>query len=69
MFESAEDLQSLLYTFLEEFIFMFGTEFFVAKKVKIIEFNKETPKIKAKLFVSPRRRPNPSDFLICIYLV
>eukprot|EP01122_Echinamoeba_exundans_P007363 TRINITY_DN2249_c0_g2_i2.p2 TRINITY_DN2249_c0_g2~~TRINITY_DN2249_c0_g2_i2.p2 ORF type:complete len:162 (+),score=49.50 TRINITY_DN2249_c0_g2_i2:40-486(+) len=46
----AEDLQSLLYTFLEEFIFMFGTEFFVAKKVKIVEFNKENPKIKAKFY-------------------
>lgn len=44
----AEDLQSLLYTFIEEFIFLFGTEFFVAKKVKIVAFDAKAFKIKAK---------------------
>eukprot|EP01125_Pyxidicula_operculata_P018511 TRINITY_DN6574_c0_g1_i2.p1 TRINITY_DN6574_c0_g1~~TRINITY_DN6574_c0_g1_i2.p1 ORF type:complete len:115 (-),score=16.09 TRINITY_DN6574_c0_g1_i2:59-403(-) len=34
----AEDLESLLYTFLEEVLFMFSTEYIIFNQIKIIEF-------------------------------
>lgn len=41
------DLESLLYAFMDEFLFIFSTEFFVCKEVQITEFDVETFKIKA----------------------
>ncbi|CAG2165998.1 unnamed protein product [Oppiella nova] len=43
------DLQSLFYQFLDEFLFGFSAEpFFIARKVKILEFDREANKIKAR---------------------
>jgi len=41
------DLESLLFKVMDEFLFIFSTEFFVCKKVNIIEFDKENFRIKA----------------------
>jgi SHS2 domain-containing protein len=44
-----EDLLSLLFHFLDEFLFLFNADpFFVAKEIKIIEFDKENFRIKAE---------------------
>lgn len=43
----AEDLESLLYEFLEEFIFIFGTELIVFKDIKLEVFDTKELKIKA----------------------
>lgn len=44
-----DDLLSLLFHFLDEFLFVFSAEpFFIARKVKILEFDKENFKIKAR---------------------
>eukprot|EP01121_Diplochlamys_sp_Union-15-3_P010129 TRINITY_DN2817_c0_g1_i1.p1 TRINITY_DN2817_c0_g1~~TRINITY_DN2817_c0_g1_i1.p1 ORF type:complete len:152 (-),score=31.93 TRINITY_DN2817_c0_g1_i1:195-650(-) len=43
----AEDLESLLYTFLEEFLFVFGTDYKVFKQIEIVEFDRKNFKIKA----------------------
>lgn len=45
---SGHDIESLLFAFLDEFLFIFHTEFIVCKKIEITEFNKEIWKIKAK---------------------
>jgi hypothetical protein len=37
---SAHDMQSLLYAFMDEFLFQFCVEGFVAKTVKIISFDR-----------------------------
>jgi SHS2 domain-containing protein len=43
------DLESLLFKFLDEFLFLFSAEpFFIPKKVKITDFNNETFVIKAE---------------------
>lgn len=42
----AEDLQSLLYTFLEEILFIFSTEFIIFKKVTITECDFQNFRIK-----------------------
>lgn len=43
------DMLSLLFHFLDEFLFVFSAEpFFIASKVKILEFDKENFKIKAR---------------------
>ncbi|CAI8043568.1 Protein archease [Geodia barretti] len=43
------DLESLLFKFLDEFLFLFSAEpFFTPKRVKITDFNKETFVIKAE---------------------
>uniref|UniRef100_A0A1B6KSH9 Archease domain-containing protein n=1 Tax=Graphocephala atropunctata TaxID=36148 RepID=A0A1B6KSH9_9HEMI len=45
------DLLSLLYHFLDEFLFLFSAEpYLIARKVKILEFDKENFKIKARGF-------------------
>ncbi|XP_065214707.1 protein archease-like [Planococcus citri] len=45
------DLDSLLFHFLDEFLFNFCAEpFFIARKVKIIEFDRENFRIKARGF-------------------
>ncbi|XP_046667828.1 protein archease isoform X2 [Homalodisca vitripennis] len=45
------DMLSLLFHFLDEFLFLFSAEpFFIARKVKILEFDKENFKIKARGF-------------------
>ncbi|XP_065353726.1 protein archease isoform X1 [Cloeon dipterum] len=45
------DMLSLLYNFLDECLFMFNCEpFFLAKKVKIIEFDRTAWKIRAELY-------------------
>lgn len=45
------DVESLLFNFLDEFLFNFSAEpFFVPKKVKITEFDKKSFRIKAKGF-------------------
>ncbi|UYV78438.1 ZBTB8OS [Cordylochernes scorpioides] len=45
------DMLSLLYHFLDEFLFIFSAEpNFIARKVKILEFDKENFKIKARGF-------------------
>jgi hypothetical protein len=41
-------MKSLLYTFLEEFIFLFGTEFIVYKKIEILDFDREAFRIRAR---------------------
>eukprot|EP01111_Echinosteliopsis_oligospora_P002772 TRINITY_DN1428_c0_g1_i3.p1 TRINITY_DN1428_c0_g1~~TRINITY_DN1428_c0_g1_i3.p1 ORF type:complete len:128 (+),score=23.76 TRINITY_DN1428_c0_g1_i3:165-548(+) len=40
------DLDSLLYNYLDEWLFVFSTEYFVCKEVKITEFDREAFKIK-----------------------
>jgi len=42
------DLESLLYSFMDEFLFMFSTEFIVCKEVHILEFDVENFKIKVQ---------------------
>ncbi|CAG0915302.1 unnamed protein product [Notodromas monacha] len=45
---NGDDMQSLLYHFLDEWLFLFSAEpFFIARKVKILEFDAENFKIKA----------------------
>lgn len=47
----AEDMVGLLYHFLDELLFVFSAEpFMIGKKVKILEFDKEAFRIKAKVF-------------------
>lgn len=41
------DLHSLLYSFMDEFLFNFSTEFIVSKEVEITEWDTENFKIKA----------------------
>ncbi|XP_050529763.1 protein archease-like [Daktulosphaira vitifoliae] len=48
---SGHDMMTLLYNFLDELLFMFSAEpFYIARKVKILEFDRENFKIKAKGF-------------------
>ncbi|RWS10202.1 hypothetical protein B4U79_04055 [Dinothrombium tinctorium] len=43
------DLESLLFQFMNEFLYLFSAEtFFIPRKVKIIEFDRENFKIKAR---------------------
>jgi SHS2 domain-containing protein len=43
------DLESLLFKFLDEFLFLFSAEpFFIPKRIKITDFNKESFTIKAE---------------------
>jgi len=44
----AEDIESLLYEFLEEFIFIFTTELIVFKDIKLTMFDTKEFKIKAE---------------------
>eukprot|EP00033_Pygsuia_biforma_P004121 GCRY01004518.1.p1 GENE.GCRY01004518.1~~GCRY01004518.1.p1 ORF type:complete len:150 (+),score=23.46 GCRY01004518.1:201-650(+) len=46
---SGHDLPSLLYNFMDEVLFTFSTEFFVAKKVTITDFDTENFSITVKL--------------------
>lgn len=41
------DLDSLLFNFLDEFLFVFSTELIVSKEVEIVEFDRENFKIRA----------------------
>jgi len=41
------DLESLLYAFMDEYLFQFCTELFIPKEVKIVEFNRNLFKIKS----------------------
>lgn len=51
---SGEDMLSLLYHFLDEFLFLFSAEsFFIPRVVKVTEFDTETFKIKAKGYGEP----------------
>ncbi|GFS20335.1 protein archease [Elysia marginata] len=51
---SGEDLLSLLYHFLDEFLFLFSAEsFFIPRVVRITEFDTETFKIKANGYGEP----------------
>lgn len=46
---TGHDMISLLYQFLDEFLYLFSAEpFFIARSVKILEFDKENFKIKAR---------------------
>eukprot|EP01126_Amoeba_proteus_P027538 TRINITY_DN2732_c0_g1_i7.p1 TRINITY_DN2732_c0_g1~~TRINITY_DN2732_c0_g1_i7.p1 ORF type:complete len:129 (-),score=33.05 TRINITY_DN2732_c0_g1_i7:240-626(-) len=47
---SAEDLESLLYTFLEEVLFLFSTEFIVFKKIEITHFDKKAFRVVFRCF-------------------
>ncbi|XP_034934979.1 protein archease-like [Chelonus insularis] len=48
---NGHDLQSLLFHFLDELLFLFNAEpFLIAKKVEITEFNRDEFKIKAKAY-------------------
>ncbi len=42
------DYESLLFGLMNEFLYIFSTEFFLCKEVHIIDFDKENFKIKAK---------------------
>ncbi|GIY94132.1 protein archease-like [Caerostris extrusa] len=43
------DIESLLFHFLDEFLFIFSAEpYFIARKVKILSFDRENFKIKAR---------------------
>jgi hypothetical protein len=42
------DLQSLLFAFLDELLFGFGTEFFVCKEIRILELDRSTWTITAE---------------------
>eukprot|EP00026_Physarum_polycephalum_P020033 Phypoly_transcript_22366.p1 GENE.Phypoly_transcript_22366~~Phypoly_transcript_22366.p1 ORF type:complete len:154 (+),score=23.01 Phypoly_transcript_22366:108-569(+) len=44
---SGHDMESLLYNYLDEFLFQFSTEFIVCKEIKVDEFDKTGFKIKA----------------------
>ena len=44
------DMESLLYSLMDEFLFQFCVDFVVCKKVTIVEFDRENFKIKAKGF-------------------
>ncbi|CAH1398528.1 unnamed protein product [Nezara viridula] len=49
--EGTDDLISLLYHFLDEFLFLFSAEpYFVPKFIRILEFDRENLKIKAQGF-------------------
>jgi len=41
------DMESLLYGYMNEFLFNFSTEFMISKEVQIVEFDRENLKIKA----------------------
>lgn len=44
-----DDMESLLFHFLDEFLYIFSAEpYFIARKVKILKFDKENFKIKAR---------------------
>eukprot|EP00761_Pharyngomonas_kirbyi_P009477 gb/GECH01009493.1/.p1 GENE.gb/GECH01009493.1/~~gb/GECH01009493.1/.p1 ORF type:complete len:196 (+),score=45.07 gb/GECH01009493.1/:1-588(+) len=47
---SGHDMETLLYSFMHEFLFMFGTEYVVCKAIVIDEFDRERWKIKARGF-------------------
>ncbi|KAJ5078561.1 protein archease [Anaeramoeba ignava] len=48
---TGHDKESLLYNFLDEWLFVFSTEFFILKKIEIIDFERNNNwKIKAKGF-------------------
>uniref|UniRef100_A0A7S1EA40 Archease domain-containing protein n=1 Tax=Hemiselmis andersenii TaxID=464988 RepID=A0A7S1EA40_HEMAN len=47
---SAHDMQSLLYAFMDEFLYQFSVDGFVARRVTITSFDRETWKITAKGF-------------------
>jgi len=50
----AEDLESLLFRFLDEFLFLFSADpYFIARKVKILEFDRNSWKIRAKGYGEP----------------
>lgn len=42
------DLASLLYSFMDELLFQFNGDYFVCKRVEIVQFDRESFKIKAK---------------------
>lgn len=44
----AHDLDSLLFTLLDEFLFYFATEEIICKKIEILELDLQNFKIKAK---------------------
>lgn len=47
----AEDMVGLLYHFLDELLFIFSADpFFIARKVKVLEFDKEAFRIKARAY-------------------
>lgn len=49
------DLQSLLFNFLDELLFAFATEFFVAKQLRVTHFDREAFRITAEGCVGRRR--------------
>uniref|UniRef100_T1JD31 Archease domain-containing protein n=1 Tax=Strigamia maritima TaxID=126957 RepID=T1JD31_STRMM len=51
LFAFCHDMISLLYNYLDEFLFVFSADpFFIARKVQILEFDKEKFRIRAKGF-------------------
>ncbi|CAN7944121.1 unnamed protein product [Ixodes hexagonus] len=48
---TAEDMVGLLFHFLDELLFVFSAEpYFIGRKVKILEFDKEAFRIKARVY-------------------
>lgn len=43
-------MKQLLYQYLNELLFLYGSEYFFAKVIEIVELNVETPSLKARCY-------------------
>lgn len=44
---TGHDVQSLLFNFLQEWLFVFSTEFFIAKRIKVLNFDQSAWSIRS----------------------